>query len=314
MNILFIGNSRLGDAILSTGVLDLFNKNNNRITIVCSSLSKEIYKGFTSVKKIIVIKKRKNSLHWIDVYKELDKLKWDVVVDLRNTIISRIIRKRKIYRYSRASMDKHLLLDLKNLLKSEKILIPKIYTTSEHKKRAKSFIKKISPKNKILAVAPVTNWKRKNWPLSRYKTLISNIIKNRKKYNISDIFILGSPAENYLCEQLKSKINYSKVYNIAGNNDILTTYELLKSCKIFIGNDSGLTHLAAATNNKTLALFGPSKNERYKPWGKNSFFIRTKESYAELVEHSKYNRFEESSLMGGLSVVKVLKKFDEVMK
>ena len=118
MNILFIGNSRLGDAILSTGVLDLFNKKNNQITVVCSLLSKEIYKGFPSVKKIIVIKKRKNSFHWIDVYRELGKLKWDIVVDLRNTVLSRIIKKRKIYRYSRASNDEHLLLDLKNLMKS----------------------------------------------------------------------------------------------------------------------------------------------------------------------------------------------------
>ena len=61
MKILFIGNSRLGDAILSTPILNHYNLKKNKITVVCSPLSEEIYSSFLSVEKIIVLKKKKRS-------------------------------------------------------------------------------------------------------------------------------------------------------------------------------------------------------------------------------------------------------------
>ena len=113
---------------------------------------------------------------------------------------------------------------------------------------------------------------------------------------------MGSKDENNYCEKLKKSLCNINVFNFAGLIKILEVYELLKLCKLFIGNDSGLTHLAAASNIKTLALFGPSKNEIYKPWGKNSYFIRTPETYSQLVEVKNYNRFEDISLMKNLKV------------
>ena len=59
MRILFIGNTRLGDAILSTPILDFYCKKNNHITVICSTLSGEIYSSFSKVKTIIAVKKKK---------------------------------------------------------------------------------------------------------------------------------------------------------------------------------------------------------------------------------------------------------------
>ena len=95
MKILFIGNTRLGDAILSTSILNYLDNKNNKITVICSSLSKEIYSSFTAVEKLIVLKKKKRSLHWLDAYLYLEKARWDLVVDLRNSVLSRLIRKKK---------------------------------------------------------------------------------------------------------------------------------------------------------------------------------------------------------------------------
>ena len=60
--------------------------------------------------------------------------------------------------------------------------------------------------------------------------------------------------------------------------------------------------IAAASNVKNLALFGPSKSSIYRPWGKNSHFIRTPETYSQLVDVKGYNRFDDSSLMKSLKV------------
>ena len=53
---------------------------------------------------------------------------------------------------------------------------------------------------------------------------------------------------------------------------LLLFFALLKHCKLFVGNDSGLMHLSAAAKINTLGLFGPSKETNYRPWGKKSHF------------------------------------------
>ena len=99
MKILFIGNTRLGDAILSTPILSNLNKKKNNITVICSPLSKEIYSSFSSVRKIIALKKKKRGLHWVEAYYLLEKVRWNLVIDLRNSLLSRLIRKKKVIRY-----------------------------------------------------------------------------------------------------------------------------------------------------------------------------------------------------------------------
>jgi len=59
MKILFIGNTRLGDAVLSTPILNHYNRKKNIITIICSPLSSEIYSSFSSVKRVIILEKKK---------------------------------------------------------------------------------------------------------------------------------------------------------------------------------------------------------------------------------------------------------------
>ena len=68
MKILFIGNTRLGDAILSTSILNYYSGNNIKITVVCSPLTKNIYKNFSNVKDIIAVNKKKRGKHWLEIY------------------------------------------------------------------------------------------------------------------------------------------------------------------------------------------------------------------------------------------------------
>ena len=44
---------------------------------------------------------------------------------------------------------------------------------------------------------------------------------------------------------------------------------------LFIGNDTGLMHIAAAAGTPTLGLFGPSPVEQYAPWGPCTAFVQT---------------------------------------
>ena len=71
---------------------------------------------------------------------------------------------------------------------------------------------------------------------------------------------------------------------------------------MFIGNDSGLMHMAAASGVPTLGLFGPSRVEHYAPWGPNTAWVRTVESYDELIGAPGYDHRTTGTLMDGLSI------------
>ena len=59
-----------------------------------------------------------------------------------------------------------------------------------------------------------------------------------------------------------------------GQADLLTVYAALKRCRAFIGNDSGLSHLAAVAGLPTLAVFGPTDPVCYAPWGEKCRVVR----------------------------------------
>ncbi|MED6311825.1 MAG: glycosyltransferase family 9 protein, partial [Pseudomonadota bacterium] len=90
--------------------------------------------------------------------------------------------------------------------------------------------------------------------------------------------------------------------DLVGVGDLSDVAHLLSRCDFFVGNDSGLMHMSAALGVPTLGLFGPSRTEQYAPWGPKCGYVRTKDSYEEIVGAPGYDHRTTGSLMGGLSV------------
>ena len=314
MKILFIGNTRLGDAILSTSILNYYSGSNIKVTVVCSPLTENIYKNFPHVKNIVAVNKRKKGKHWLEVYSLLERVRWDLVIDLRNSIISRLIRKKKILRIGKLNPHEHRVESLCNLINAKFTISPSMPNKTISKKKALILIAEKKLVLPILAIAPVTNWQRKNWPIENFKLLINNLMKKSKKeLSFNSVIILGSEKEKERCKYLVDEIDNQNIKNLCGSCEISVIYALLHHCKLFVGNDSGLMHLSAATGINTLGLFGPSKEINYRPWGKKSYFLRTDSNYEELINVKGYNRFDSSSLMKTLTVEKVLKKCYEIL-
>ena len=314
MKILFIGNSRLGDAILSTSILNYYSGSNFCITVVCSPLTENIYKNFSNVKNIIAVNKKKRGMHWLEAYSLLERVYWDLVIDLRNSILSRLIRKRNILRIGKVNPYKHRVESLCKLINTNEVISPSIPDSNTAKKEALRIISEKNLVQPILAIAPITNWQRKNWPIENFVLLTNSLIKKSNDENkFNSVIILGSEKEKDQCNYLLDKINNINIINLCGYCEITVIYALLKYCKLFIGNDSGLMHLSAAANINTLGLFGPSKEINYRPWGDKAYFLRTDRNYEDLVNVKGYNRHDSSSLMKTLTVEKVLRKCSEIL-
>jgi ADP-heptose:LPS heptosyltransferase len=89
-----------------------------------------------------------------------------------------------------------------------------------------------------------------------------------------------------------------------GSVGLLEIYDCLERAALYIGNDSGLMHLAAAAGIPTLGLFGPSREELYAPWGPLTAAVRPPLSYEEVFSAYSDHR-NTGTLMDALTVDRV---------
>jgi ADP-heptose:LPS heptosyltransferase len=61
-----------------------------------------------------------------------------------------------------------------------------------------------------------------------------------------------------------------------GKTGLLQAAAILEQAQLFVGSDSGLGHLAAASGTATLTVFGPGDPERYHPWHPQACWVQSK--------------------------------------
>ena len=130
------------------------------------------------------------------------------------------------------------------------------------------------------------------------------------KADIKSVIILGSYNEREECEELKNKIKIDTVVNYAGNATITQIYAILRNCRMFIGNDSGLMHLAVASELRVISLFGPTNDVVYGPDSDKNIVIRTKENY-DYFKSLKIN--ENKSYMKSIKPEIVVKNYEKII-
>tara|TARA_B100000686_G_C16757872_1_gene956736 strand:+ start:1090 stop:2019 length:930 start_codon:yes stop_codon:yes gene_type:complete len=305
VNILVISSNLIGDNILSTGIIrDFINQNtNSKLTIVVGPTAAQIYKNFPNIEKVIIIKKEKYKLHWFNIWKRCVFKKWDIIIDFRSSAISHLLLKNKSYIFKHAKknithqVDQFIkFFNIKN--KSE----PIIYNNDIETNIAK---KNINPENRYITISPGGNWLPKIWPIERYNEFIIELLNKHK--NLLIILVGSDEDKEKYKQKLIQNIDDNRIIDLMGET-ITQTYAYMKLSNLFVGNDSGLMHLAAAAKISTIGLFGPTNHILYAPYGSKSFIIRTKESFEEFksVSLDKYKTY-----MHTIAVNDVIKKIEK---
>jgi heptosyltransferase-3 len=115
-----------------------------------------------------------------------------------------------------------------------------------------------------LAVAPGSGQAAKNWPLAHYYEVSRSLAW---EYKLGVVWLTG-PAEAAWLPYLRG-LAAAQGHLLLAGAPLLRVAAVLSRCRLFLGNDSGLTHLAAALGGPAvLALFGPTDPRVWAPPGR----------------------------------------------
>lgn len=304
--ILFIASSRIGDAVLASGLIKRLHDEipNARFTIVAGPLSAPLFADLPNLAQIIVMEKTKGKGHWFKLWSQVRGRNWGLIVDRRGSSIARFLRaKRRAIHRTRPGEPVHKVIEAARLLKiADDPPGPYLFTSAATEAKADALLGQGGP---ILAVAPAANWIGKTWPVERFALLAVQMMQKGGPFEKGRLLILGGPDDWRASEPLRRSLPRERWIDLTGQADLLTAYACLKRARLFVGNDSGLMHLAAAAGAPTLGLFGPSDDRLYAPWGANTRVVRGARSFAQ-IQASDPNLSQPVCHMLDLPVVKVL--------
>jgi len=115
------------------------------------------------------------------------------------------------------------------------------------------------------------------------------------------VAIFGRDDERPMALPVIDSVPKDRLLDLVGHLDLLTVYACLKQSSLYVGNDSGLMHLAAASDVPTLGLFGPSPVEQYAPWGPLCDYVHASVGFDDIFPED-FDHRSTDSLMDSLSV------------
>lgn len=308
MKILFITSTRLGDAILSTGLLDYMARTwpEGKVTVACGPLPQSVFEGFPNVEKIIAIRKKPYHGHWVELWKQVAGTKWDMVVDLRDSAVSRLIRAKKRYVFGKRKGEAlHKVEQAAYLMDLPVVPAPNLYFTKAQEEFAQSLIP--DAPGMVLGVGPSANWIGKTWPAESFIEVIRWLTAHGGPMEGARVAVFAAPGEEGQARPVLDSVPPEKRIDGIAKGNPGEVAAAIARCDFYIGNDSGLMHAAAAAGVPTLGLFGPSYPHLYSPWGEHTGYVCTPQTFDELIDFEGYSaKTLDRTLMDGLEPRQVI--------
>ena len=159
--------------------------------------------------------------------------------------------------------------------------------------------------NKCVIICPGSSFTQKNWPIDKFAKLI-NWLKKEKGV---EVIVCGSKNEKFLVAEIEKKTQFHFI-NIVGLTSIPVLSAIIKKCVVYIGNDTGTTHLASAVRIPTICIIGGGHFGRFFPYGNLNKIIYHKMPCFDCNWKCKYNSIR---CIENISVKQVIQKINETI-
>jgi len=268
VQILFITATRVGDAVLSTGLLDhlLHRHPDAAVTIACGPAAAGVFARIPNRARTIVVTKRRFRLHWLDLWRATIGTRWDLVVDLRASAFAWTVRAGRRVTARGGRHPGHRIGHLGAVLGLDPPPLPVAWCDPADVVPL--------PPGPLIGLGPTANWAPKVWPAERFAALFAALTAPDGPLPGARAVVLGGPGpvEAAMAAPLLAALG-DRATDLTGQLTLPQAAAVLARCALYVGNDSGLMHLAAATGAPTLGLFGPSPAAQYAPVGRHAAFV-----------------------------------------
>lgn len=264
--LLVITLSNIGDVVLTTPVLEALASlyPNTVIDLFGDARSAQLLSAAPYVGDIFLYNKRATWCERLRFLAALRRRRYRLIVDLRSPFVAYLLRaEQRLSKPARRRPGLHAAQEhfaaLAPLLPHAAPPLCRVYLTCGDHEMAGRLLADL-PGTRWLAIAPGANWPGKKWPRDHYRALLALAAPS-----FDGAIIVGSEhdaddARAIVSTRLPCVIT-------AGNTQLRTAAAVLARAHAFVGNDSGLGHIAAALGIPSLTCFGPGDPVRYRPWG-----------------------------------------------
>ena len=146
-----------------------------------------------------------------------------------------------------------------------------IFLTPEERAKSATLHERIAA-SKIIGVHAGTstfkNQNRRRWPKEKFIELVN-------RFPNCHFLLFGTKEEEDVNRIIHANATENSRVLIIGNRPLREVVALIGACDIFVSNDSGLMHIAAAMRVPTLALLGPTNPDFIHPWRTPHLLVRT---------------------------------------
>jgi ADP-heptose:LPS heptosyltransferase len=271
MRILFVTATRIGDAVLSTALLGHLLRAHPaaRITVACGPAAAGVFARMPGLDRLIVVEKQRFSLHWLGLWAQVAFTRWDLVVDLRASALAWMVPARRRAVGKGGRRPGHRLTHIGAVLGLSPPPLPVAWAAPEDEARAAALL----PGGPWLVLGPTANWSQKVWPAERFVAVAQALTAPGAPLAGARIAVLGGPgvAERDMAAPVLAAL--PGAVDLVGTLSLPEVAAVLRRAALYLGNDSGLMHLAAAAGAPVVGLFGQSDAREYGPVGPRSVAV-----------------------------------------
>jgi len=286
MKILIILPNWLGDAVMATPAIELLSKYypHAKFTFVGSYVSIEALQHHPLCENAVVDETKKAPSRLLATYKLAKELgTFSMAVSFRDQIYSSLLLRftDTVVCCARASWHSRLLLSHTPKIKTNQHLVEQytqiamVNVDNFHQEipALQLYIKPKKFAKPTLGInAGATYGSAKRWYPERFAEVAAFY---KDQY---DIIIFGGPNEVAMAKEIEENLqalHVNNYINLAGKTNIEELCANIGGCSLFITNDSGPMHVAAAYGVPSVAIFGPTKYKETSQWkNKKSIIVR----------------------------------------
>lgn len=282
-NILIVRLDEIGDMVTSLPAIALLRASHPtaRITMWCKPLCKPLMEAVPEVDAVVCSEEELRAGLKVSEYGKIDL--W---VELRGSWVSlrlaALLRPR--YRVDRATvrlrnskLPRHphevvtncqVIAPVIGDLPQGAVLHPKLHLQDAHIAAAEAFLRMRGIRAPFALLHPTANKPLKRWPIAQFAALAKELHSRGMA-----VVLVGTPSEQAALDELATLCPLP-THSTAGALSLPEFAALASKAALYVGNDSGPMHIAAAVGAPVVGLFGPAEPHVFAPKGPRAAYLQ----------------------------------------